>query len=150
MGLAFPAISNLKQDPFFNTAIKQNAVGSGEFGFKLAKDGSVLYLGGTDSSLFSGDIEYHDVDSSTGFWQATGGSAVVDGKEVVSDISTIIDSGTTIMYGPQAQVEAFWKAIDGAEEYDSQQGFWAFPCDSKLPAAGFKWGGETWEISADK
>ncbi|KAI0825830.1 aspartic protease [Irpex lacteus] len=149
LGLAFPAISNLKQNPFFNTAIEQNVVSSGEFGFKLASDGSVLYLGGTDSSLYSGDIEYHSVDSSTGFWQATGGAAVVDGQEVASDISTIIDSGTTIMYGPQEQVEAFYNAIDGAEVYDSSQGYWSFPCDGDLPEVGFSWGGETWAISAE-
>ncbi|CDO78035.1 hypothetical protein BN946_scf184885.g1, partial [Trametes cinnabarina] len=68
LGLAFPAISNLGQSPWFNTAKKQGAVKNGVFGFKLAKSGSELYLGGTDSSLYTGSIEYHAVTGS-GFWQ---------------------------------------------------------------------------------
>jgi cathepsin D len=170
-GLAFPAISNLKQvnnfhlisslrlflticlilqNPFFNSAIQQGAVSSGEFGFKLASSGSSLYLGGTDQSLYSGNIEYHSVDSSTGFWEATSASVIVDGNSVADGVSTIIDSGTTLMYGPQAQVDAFWNAIPGSQPFSQEQGFYSFPCDGQIPPVGFNWGGNTWEVSLSK
>jgi cathepsin D len=93
--LAFPSISNLKQDPFFNTAAKQGTISQSVFGFKLASQGSELFLGGTNNNLFTGDIEFHNVDSSTGFWQALGASAKVNGQTAVSSFETIIDSGTT-------------------------------------------------------
>jgi len=93
--MAFPAISNLKHDPFFNTATKQKAVSQSVFSFKLASNGSELFLGGTNNRLFSGNIEFHKVDSSTGFWQATGASLKVSGRTVLRSFDTIIDSGTT-------------------------------------------------------
>ncbi|CDO69152.1 hypothetical protein BN946_scf185042.g54 [Trametes cinnabarina] len=127
LGLAYPEISNLDESPFFNTAVSQGAVDEGVFGFKLASSGSELYLGGTNSDLYSGSIEYHDVDTSTGFWQLPGATAYVGSKAVVSNFETIIDSGTTIMYGPPSAVRTLYKSVSG----------------SKL------WGGKKWAISAD-
>jgi len=93
--LAFPAISNLRHAPFFTKATKQGAVSQSVFSFKLASQGSELFLGGTNPKLFSGDIEYHGVDSSTGLWQIPGASIKVNGRKVVDSFDTIIDSGAT-------------------------------------------------------
>jgi cathepsin D len=93
--LAFPVISNNQQDPFFNTATKQGAVSQSVFGFKLASQGSELFLGGTNNNLFSGDLEFHEVDSSIGLWQVPGASVKVNGQSVADSFETIIDSGTT-------------------------------------------------------
>ncbi|KAI0368282.1 acid protease [Pilatotrama ljubarskyi] len=148
LGLAYPAISNLNENPFFNTAIEQNAVSEGVFGFKLASSGSELYLGGTDSKLYTGAIEYHDVDTSTGFWQITGAKAYVGSKAVVSNFETIIDSGTTIMYGPPSAVKSLYASVSGAKVYDSENGYYSYPCNSP-PTIAFSWGnGKKWTISA--
>ncbi|KAL1945326.1 hypothetical protein VTO73DRAFT_2177 [Trametes versicolor] len=147
LGLAFPAISNLRQSPFFNTAKTQGAVKTGVFGMKLAKTGSELYLGGTDTSLYTGSPEYHAVTGS-GFWQISSGSIVIGNQTIVSNFQTIIDSGTTIIYGPPKMVAAFYKSINGSQVYDSQNGFYSFPCKSIPSTVGFNWGGKTWTISA--
>ncbi|THH27059.1 hypothetical protein EUX98_g7124 [Antrodiella citrinella] len=147
LGLAFQDISNLNAPPFFQNAFSEGAVPSGAFAFNLASTGSTLYLGGTDTSLYTGDVEYHDVTNS-GFWQATGGSAVVAGKTVVSDFQTVIDSGTTIMYGPAADVKKFYAAIPGSTEYDTKNAMYSFPCDA-VPDVAFNWGGKDWAITAD-
>lgn len=149
LGLAYPSISQLKQNPWFNSALKAGVVSSGEFGFKLASSGSELYLGGTDSSLYSGSLEYHDIDTSSGFWQVKGGKSVVGSKHPNTGIDTIIDSGTTIMYGPTDDVKTFYAAIPGSKEFDSAHGSYSYPCDS-LPTIGFSWGGKTWTITEDK
>ena len=146
LGLAYPAISNLKQDPWFTNANSQGAVDKNSFGFYLAKTGSELYLGGTNTNLYSGSIEYHRV-TSGGFWQATGAKAIVGSSTVLSNFQTIIDSGTTIMYGPPSAVRSFYAAIPGSKVYDSSQGYYSYPCNS-LPTVGFSWGGKTWTISA--
>ncbi|KAH9928187.1 aspartic peptidase domain-containing protein [Fomitopsis serialis] len=149
MGMAFPTISQLKSDPYFWTAVDQKAVKEGVFAFKLSTSGSELYIGGTDNSMYSGDIEYHDLSSSAqGFWQISGASALVNNNATVSDFDTIIDSGTTIMYGPPDAVSQFYAAIDGSSEYDSQNGYYSIPCDS-IPTIAFSWGGNNWEISSD-
>ncbi|KAJ3806684.1 acid protease [Lentinula lateritia] len=148
LGLAFPAISNLDADPFFVNANSQNAVDSNEFGFYLASSGSELYLGGANSDLYSGSIEYHDVDTSTGFWQISGASIASDGTTTVSDFATIIDSGTTIMYGPPSVVKQFYAQVSGSKLYDSANGFYSFPCES-APEVSFSWGGDSFTVSAD-
>ncbi|KAJ7146082.1 acid protease [Mycena epipterygia] len=147
LGLAFPAISNLHQDPFFNTANKEGTVAANQFGFFLASSGSELYLGGTNADKFSGAIEYHAVDISTGFWQVPGASAKVDGSTVVSAFETIIDSGTTIMYGPPAAVKEVYAKVPNSALYDSNNGYYSFPCDSP-PEISFNWGGADRVISA--
>ncbi|KAI8972259.1 protease [Trametes punicea] len=147
LGLAFPAISNLQKSPFFNTAKSQGAVKNGVFGFKLAKSGSELYLGGTDTSLYTGSIEYHAVTGS-GFWQISGASISIGSQTVVSGFQTIIDSGTTIIYGPPNAVSTFYQNIPGAQVYDSQNGLYSFPCNSTPSDVAFNWGGNNWTVSA--
>ncbi|KAH9832948.1 aspartic peptidase domain-containing protein [Rhodofomes roseus] len=143
------SLSQLKSDPYFWTAVNQKAVDQGVFAFKLSSSDSQLYIGGTDNSLYSGDIEYHDLSSSSqGFWQISGASAVVNNKSAVSNFDTIIDSGTTIAYGPPDAVKQFYAAIDGSSEYDSQNGYYSVPCDS-IPTIAFSWGSNNWEISSD-
>ena len=147
--MAFPAISNLNQSPFFNTAHSEGNVGSNQFGFYLAGTGSELYLGGTDNSHYSGDIEFHDVSPATGFWQISGAKALVGSTTAVSGFQTIIDSGTTIMYGPPAAVETFYSKVPGSELFDAANGYYSFPCSS-VPSVSFSWGSQNWEITAAK
>jgi cathepsin D len=149
LGLAFKSISNLNANPFFVTANSQGTVKSNEFSFFLASSGSELYLGGTDSSKFSGTVEPHNVDTSTGFWQITGGSIATGGKTAVSNFETIIDSGTTIMYGPTSAVKTFYSKVSGAKLFDSTNGFYSFPCSS-VPEVSFSWGGNSFAISSAK
>ncbi|KAJ6606003.1 acid protease [Mycena vulgaris] len=147
LGLAFPAISNLGENPFFNTAIDAGTVDANQFGFYLASSGSELYLGGTNEDLYSGAIEFNDVDSSTGFWQAAGAKAKVGTTTAVSGFQTVIDSGTTLMYGPPAAVKKLYAAVSGSKVYDSANGYYSYPCATP-PKISFNWGGKDWTISA--
>ncbi|KAH9933170.1 acid protease [Epithele typhae] len=149
LGLAFPALSSMNQDPFFFSAVAQRAVRAGELGFKLATNGSELYLGGTNPALFSGALEYHGVDASAGFWQIGAARAFVGGAAAVAGFDTVIDSGTTIMYGPPDAVKAFYGAVPGAGVHDRAQGFYHYPCGS-LPKISFAWhGGKKWEVTEE-
>lgn len=167
--MAFPAISNLGENPFFNTAESQGSVAGDLFGMFLASSGSELYLGGSDSAHFTGSIEYHTVDTSSGFWQITGAKAIVGSKTTNTGFETIIDSGTTIMfvpfsdkhptgnkadmkldrYGPPSAVKTFYASVSGSAVYDSTNGYYSFPCSS-VPEVSFSWGGTKWQISAAK
>ncbi|KAF5391514.1 hypothetical protein D9757_002457 [Collybiopsis confluens] len=148
LGLAYPLLSNLGTNPFFNTAVTQGTVPAGEFGFFLSSSGSELFLGGTNSAKFSGIPEFHDVDTSTGFWQITGASIFSGSTKAVSNFETIIDSGTTIMYGPPSAVKTFYSKVPGSKLFDSTNGFYSFPCSS-IPDVSFSWGGASFAISSE-
>lgn len=87
--------------------------------------------------------------SSGGYWQISGASALVNNQTVIANLETIIDSGTTLMYGPPADVDTFYSAIPGAEIADEEYGLYTFPCDA-VPSVSFNWGGQNWDISAEK
>ncbi|KAJ6478627.1 acid protease [Mycena vitilis] len=148
LGLAFPALSNLQHDPFFNTAKTNGAVEKNQFGFFLAANGSSLFLGGSDTSKYNGEPEFHDIDSSSGFWQLTGAKAKVGSATAVSSFETIIDSGTTIMYAPPAAAKEVYAKVPGSALFDSANGYYSFPCDTP-PKIAFSWGGADWVISTD-
>lgn len=149
LGLGFPAISNLKENPFFFSSFSQDSVSANSFGFKVADTGSELYLGGADDSLFTGSIEYHDLSSNNGFWEIGSAAVLVNGASAVSGFQTIIDSGTTIMYGPPSAVEEVYAMVPGSALFDSTNGYFSFPCNS-VPNIAFNWGGQDWAISSAK
>ncbi|TRM65583.1 aspartic peptidase domain-containing protein [Schizophyllum amplum] len=119
MGLAFPRISKLAQDPFFVNAKSQSALSNFQFSFYLAEQGSELYLGGTNQDHYTGEVEYHEIDESSGHWEVVGASA-----------KTLFD------------------AVDGAYMEDEINGYYAYPCDSE-PSIAFSWGGMDVNISSD-
>ncbi|KAI8972232.1 aspartic peptidase domain-containing protein [Trametes punicea] len=80
--------------------------------FNLAKSGSELYLGRTDTSLYTSSIEYLAITES-GFWQISGASISVVPQTAASGFQTIIDSGTTIIYGPPNAGSTFYQNING-------------------------------------
>ncbi|KAI0770143.1 acid protease [Fomes fomentarius] len=145
MGMGLPALSTLGQNPFFSTAVEQGAVKDGSFAMKLSSTGSELFVGGTNSDLYTGEIEFQEVISETGFWVIDGASTTVNGKPVLSKQATIIDSGTTLVVVPQSVADTIYNSIGGEMV---EQGFYSFQCDSP-PTIGFNWGGKTWEISTD-
>ncbi|GJJ14532.1 hypothetical protein Clacol_008797 [Clathrus columnatus] len=147
LGMGFPALSNLGENPFFFTAFNQGAVPKNEFAFKLASSGSSLHLGGTDSSLFTGSVEFHDIVGDEGFWQIGGASVAVGSKTAVSGFQTIIDTGTTLAYGPPSAVKTLYSKIPGAKAFREEEGFYTFPCSS-VPSVSFSWGGKSWAISS--
>jgi len=148
--MAFPSISNLGKPTFIQTAMQQKVI-SGVFAFFLASTGSELHLGGTNSKYYSGSIEYHPVvnlanQSQPSFWQIDNGEIEVNGQTVASSFKTIIDSGTTIMFGPPGPVKELYGKIGGQAMTGRMAGFYEFPCNS-TPNVSFKWGGNAWAIS---
>ncbi|EMD33571.1 hypothetical protein CERSUDRAFT_159720 [Gelatoporia subvermispora B] len=147
LGLAFPGLSALGQSPFFNTAFSQKSAANNVFAMKLAQSGSELYVGGTDNSLYTGSIEYHPLVTSNQFWQIGNAQLQVGNNVTNSGFQTVIDSGTTIMYGPPSAVQAFYASIPGSAVYDSSSGYYSYPCNS-LPTVSFNWGGNNWVVSS--
>ncbi|KAJ3821751.1 acid protease [Lentinula raphanica] len=142
MGFGWPVISNLGTPPWFLNAVQQGVIKKREFGFYLSsKRGSEIYLGGTNPEHYEGSLEYHEVDSREGFWKVKDGNIHLGDEAVLKNFPTIIDSGTTLMYGPPAAVKEFYSKVEGAKVYDEEEGFYTFPCD-KVPKVVLSWGKE--------
>jgi len=149
MGMAFPEIAQITATtPFFNTLIANKAVASGQFGFKLASNDAVLFLGGVDPNASSGDLKPVPV-TRKGFWQVDMDSVTVGGQEALSTTSAIIDTGTTLVVGVPNQVAQVYQSIPGSQDASSTigEGFFTFPCDSN-PQVAMTFGGVSYDISS--
>ncbi|KAI0633532.1 aspartic peptidase domain-containing protein [Trametes polyzona] len=163
MGLAFKALASTNAVPFWQSLANDGQFASPEISFWLARHiddtnppdeqpGGVMTLGGTNSSLFKGDIEFNtlvNADAPT-FWMLSMTGATVQGKSVNipsgNAALSAIDTGTTLVGGPSEAVEAIYAAIPGSRPVPSMQGFFQFPCSTDVEV-GFAFGGKTWPIS---
>ncbi|KAI0316984.1 acid protease [Amylostereum chailletii] len=149
LGMAFPQISVFGANPFFQTLVSQDVVDAPEFGVKLATSGSELFLGGVDDSLFTGDFTQIPV-SPVGFWQIPLDSVNANGDAAVTGLSSIIDTGTTLIVGDASTVAQFYAAVPGAADASNTAGpgFFTFPCAS-VPDVSLTFGGTDFAVSAD-
>ncbi|EJD01580.1 acid protease [Fomitiporia mediterranea MF3/22] len=149
LGMAFESISQFNSPPVFQTLVTQGQADSGEFGFTLLNNGSEIFLGGVDTSKFSGDLTYTDV-TQEGFWEINIDSVNVGSKPVTSNLDAIVDTGTSLVIGDSESVESIYEAIPGAADASQTvgQGFFTVPCNSD-PSTALSIGGGQFTISAD-
>ncbi|KAH8266655.1 hypothetical protein KR018_007693, partial [Drosophila ironensis] len=104
LGMAYEALARDGVVPPFYNMVSQGLVDSSVFSFYLARDGTStqggeLIFGGSDSSLYSGDLTYVPV-SQQGYWQFTMAGASIDGYGLCEDCQAIADSGTSLIVAP--------------------------------------------------
>ncbi|KAF9227090.1 acid protease, partial [Gyrodon lividus] len=163
MGLGFATISALQTTPFWQTLYNANMLSQPMFGFYLeryidqsqlinAAPGGTLTLGGTNSSLYTGTIEFIDMPSSStpSYWLQQVNTVTVQGKSVSVPSSSglaAIDTGTTLIGAPSSIVQNIWADIPGAVVLTGQyQGLYAYPCNTQL-SVSISFGGTSWPIS---
>ncbi|KAG8746040.1 Type I transmembrane sorting receptor [Ceratobasidium sp. 414] len=148
MGLAFSSISEMGKPTFIENLKSAGAIKSSTFAFKLSTSGAELFIGGTNSELFTGDITFSPLTSNT-FW-LTNGAATAGGSEAYTG-GMIIDSGTTLVVGPKDSVDSFWQAA-GGQQCDSNtcggDGFYTYDCQSP-PSVAFKFGDVSFAMSPE-
>lgn len=75
--------------------MQDGAVAAPQFSFKLSSSasgqGSELYLGGSNPSLYQGELEWHNVESQS-FWTLKG-NVNVNGTTPIKETYLIIDTG---------------------------------------------------------
>ncbi|KAJ8507992.1 hypothetical protein ONZ45_g9695 [Pleurotus djamor] len=131
LGLAFGAISSTRSTPFWmnllNNQDSANRLAQPEMSFylhrlrgvpgvQLEQAGGSFTLGGRNTSLFQGEVEFLPLTggSTRTFWLLNLASITVNGQNV--RVSTgdagvsAIDTGTTLIGGPTADVQAIWAA----------------------------------------
>merc|ERR1719387_580765 len=118
LGLAFQSISVDNLTTVFGAAVEQHVVDEPVFGFYLSAtsgtDGELTF-GGTDPNHYSGDLTYVDLTSDT-YWETKLDGLKLGGKSMTTTTKVILDSGTSILAGPSADVKAI-AAAAGAKPF---------------------------------
>lgn len=170
LGLAFPAIASTRSTPFWQNLLNEGQLEAPEFSFWMTRlngdptageneNGGVFTLGGTNSSLFSGEIEFLDLATGSAFgntptyWLLPLQTVTVQGSPVSglatgSNALSAIDTGTTLIGGPSDDVERIWSQVPGSTRAPNNQGLYVFPCRTQVNVT-LNFGGRTWAISPD-
>ena len=143
LGLAFSSINTVQ--PQQQKTFWENVVPDLEqplFTADLEEDNSGTYeFGKIDSSKYSGDIHYVDVDNSQGFWQITSETYTVGGQshQCQECSPTIMDTGTSLILMDADVVKAYYSQVSGAQ-FDQVNGGYVYPCNTQLPDFGLSFG----------
>ncbi|KAH7906840.1 acid protease [Hygrophoropsis aurantiaca] len=149
MGMGFPQISDFNANPFFQTLVADGVVTEAVFSFKLARSGSELFLGGTNTDLYTGDFTFVPV-TTEGYWQVELDGLSANGDTISTGHDSIIDTGTTLIVIDTASADKFYQAIGGKSALadSAGQGLYTYPCAS-TPSISLTFGGVKWPVSVE-
>jgi len=116
------------------------------FGFYLAnnKPGELVF-GGVDPKHVSGDFSYVPL-SSEGYWQVALDGVTLGSDSVSTTKSAIVDSGTSLLAGPAAEIKAIAAKL-GASVVMGKE--YTVDCSKDIPTLSFKLGGKDFALSKD-
>lgn len=155
LGMAYPRISVDGVAPVFDNIMSQKKVEQNVFSFYLNRNpdtqpGGELLLGGTDPKYYSGEFSYVNV-TRQAYWQIH-----MDGMSVGSQLTlcksgceAIVDTGTSLIAGPSAEVKSLQKAIGATPLI---QGEYMVNCDKvpTLPIITFNVGGQAFSLTGEQ
>ncbi|XP_071414901.1 cathepsin D [Pithys albifrons albifrons] len=155
LGMAYPKISVDQVIPFFDNIMQQKLIKKNVFSFYLNRDpsaqpGGELLLGGTDPKYYSGEFSWMNV-TRKAYWQIH-----MDSVSVASGLTlchggceAIVDTGTSLITGPKAEVNKLQKAI-GAKPLI--KGEYVVPCGNvpTLPVITLTLGGNKYELTGEQ
>jgi len=148
MGLAFQSIASSGATPFWQALVQGGQWTDPVMSFFLtdfANDpnaqqeefGGAFTMGFTNSTLFTGNIDFQDIPSNDQtFWQIPLSKVTVQGNAVTPSGgfgNAAIDSGTTLIGGPSDQIADIYGQIPGSAPASGQlEGYFTFPCNTAV------------------
>lgn len=160
LGLAWQSIASSGQMPLWQTLASSNSWDSALFAVQLTRytndttaqdlePGGVLNMGYTNSSLYTGSIDYIDIPGTPSYWYIPLTSLTVQGSSIsiTSGTTAAIDTGTTNIAGPASSVAAIYAQIPNSQPATGEwEGYYSFPCSTTVNVE-LSFGGATWSIS---
>ena len=150
MGLAFETISVDHLPPVFVDLVKQGQVEEPVFGVYLSDaSGSPgeLTLGGVDNTKFTGELSYVPLSSET-YWEVALDTITINGASVTTTKKAILDTGTSLLAGPTADVKAIAAKV-GAKPFFLNPNEFTIDCSKidSLPDIDITFGGQTFTLT---
>ncbi|KAF8122507.1 Asp-domain-containing protein [Boletus edulis] len=146
MGMAFQTLSDYNASPVFQTIVSEGCLSDPVFSFKLSSSGAELYIGGSNSTLYTGSFTYTPVTWQS-YWQVNMDNVKGNNKKILTNVAAIIDTGTTFIIGTPLDVSTLYNALGGTAAPSAGQGFYTFPCSS-FPSISLTFGGKSFPIAA--
>ncbi|KAH8678139.1 aspartic peptidase domain-containing protein [Xylariales sp. PMI_506] len=111
-------------EPIFTSDLRHNSsLGSYNFGY-------------IDNSLYGSEIQYINISNTAGYWAGSLQSFAPKGTPFVYDLPekpiVAFDTGSTLMYVPDAVVKAYMKWVPGSGFSTTEYGY-TVPCNATLP-----------------
>jgi hypothetical protein len=131
LGLAFQSISVMHIPTVFQNMLQQGVIKDAVFAFYLSDGtGSVgeLDIGGADPAHYTGAIDYVPLADAT-YWEIDLDGITAGGQSATTAKRAIVDSGTSLIAGPSADVAALAKSL-GAVPFFLQKMEYTLPCRS--------------------
>lgn len=152
LGMGWPSISVGKLPTWFQTMQKQGVVDKGVFQFYFPNSNGAmgeLTLGGTDSSKYTGSLNYTPLSHET-YWEFVLDGMTISGDSVTSSKNAILDTGTSLLAGPTAEVKAIAQKV-GAKPFFLNKNEYTVDCSavSSLPDIDVKFGGQTYTLKGE-
>ncbi|KAF8972676.1 aspartic peptidase A1 [Flammula alnicola] len=163
LGLAFQTIASSKATPLWETLVTSGAWDSPLMAFQLTRflnDSSVqsqefggsFSMGFTNTSLYTGDIDYVNLPVQGSYWILPITSMTVQGNSVSlpsgQDSYAAIDTGTTLVGGPSTYISQIFAQIPGSSPGTGNfQNYYTYPCDTTVNVTLSFGGTRTWTIS---
>ncbi|KAJ7873741.1 aspartic peptidase domain-containing protein, partial [Mycena leptocephala] len=155
LGLGFPPKSPTTNASFWRTLLAEQQGTSPEFGLWVSRPsnssdkGAVLTLGGTNSSFFTGDVEFLDLNQANS--RALNISDLsVQGTSLKSKLSSklaVFDVASSFIWAPKADADAFWAAVPGST-FSKTDSLYQWPCSTPINAT-VSFGGKTWTLNSE-
>ncbi|CAG9840531.1 unnamed protein product [Diabrotica balteata] len=156
LGLSYPDSSSYKIPTVFENMIKQGVLDKPVFSFYLSQaangDKGELLLGGSDPKYYKEDFTYVPV-SKKYLWQVTAQRISVGNHGLCQNgCEAIIDTGTSLIYGPTEDIEIINNKI-GAKLSNCTKDWECYLLDcnknlNDLPDVVFSFGGQQFAINS--
>ncbi|CAG8774995.1 2797_t:CDS:2 [Cetraspora pellucida] len=148
MGMAFDTLSTQGASTPFSNMAEQGVVTQPIFAFRFSRavdhDEGIITLGGVDIYSFTGTINFVNLVNDTAFWEIPMDDASVNGNSLgFKNKRATIDTGTTLLVAPPADVTAIHDNIPGSVLL--QEGEYAIPCNTNAKVA-LKFNGVSYSI----
>jgi hypothetical protein len=144
LGLGFDSISVEGATTWFHKAIIQGTVSQPVFAFYLGNyaDGELTF-GGYDTTHFTGSVTYVNLLSAT-YWEVTLSGVNIDGSSYTSATKAIIDSGTSLITGPSADIKKIADLVNATVIAGVE---YMVDCKATLPTIEFVVDGNSFTLS---
>ena len=163
VGLGWQGISAARIMPFWQVLAEEGLLSEPLMSFQLTRfnndsqvqqlePGGTFTLGATNTSLYTGDIEYQNlVGNGNTYWLLEITTLTVQSSSIPLGSGTAsqaaIDTGTTLVGGPPDAIAAIFDQVPGSQPASGQyDGYYTYPCDTQVNVE-MSFGGRTWTVS---